>query len=61
MHWRSVSVAAPLCIVAGSYATIAMLLEARAPAFLDAQGADYLAIDASGAMHRPQHAIAAST
>ena len=27
-HWQSVSVAAPLCVVAGSCATIAMLLEA---------------------------------
>ena len=33
-HWQSVSVVAPLAIVAGSYATIAMLLERRAPAFL---------------------------
>ena len=29
-HWRAVSVVAPLAIVAGSLATIAMLLEARA-------------------------------
>src|SRR5205814_4130475 len=36
-HWRSVSVVAPLCVVAGSCATIAMLFEERAPAFLDVQ------------------------
>jgi thiamine biosynthesis lipoprotein len=51
-HWRSVSVVAPLCIVAGSLATIAMLLEARAEAFLAAQDASYFAIDAAGAVAR---------
>jgi thiamine biosynthesis lipoprotein len=51
-HWRSISVVAPLCIVAGSLATIAMLLEARAEAFLHAQGASWLAIDAAGAVTR---------
>ena len=30
-HWQSVSVVAPLCVVAGSCATIAMLLERAAP------------------------------
>jgi len=59
-HWRSVSVVAPLTIVAGSLATIAMLLAARGEAFLAAQGATYLAIDADGAIRRPS-AIAAST
>lgn len=59
-HWRSVSVVAPLCVVAGSLATIAMLLEARGEAFLAAQGADYLAIDANGSIKRSS-AIAAST
>ena len=37
-HWQSVSVVAPLCVVAGSCATIAMLREAGAPAFLERQG-----------------------
>jgi FAD:protein FMN transferase len=52
-HWRSVSVVAPLCVVAGSCATIAMLFAERAPAFLAAQQYDYLAIDAAGKLHRP--------
>ena len=51
-HWQSVSVVAPLCVVAGSLATIAMLLEARALPFLAAQGAAYLAVDAHGGVHR---------
>ena len=37
-YWQSVSVVSPLCVVAGSCATIAMLLEADAPAFLESQG-----------------------
>jgi FAD:protein FMN transferase len=52
-HWRSVSVVAPLCVVAGSCATIAMLLEERALAFLDSQQVDYLAIDRDGNSYRP--------
>src|SRR5206468_8955256 len=51
-YWRSISVIAPLCVVAGSCATIAMLFEERAAAFLDAQQFDYLAIDAAGTLHR---------
>jgi thiamine biosynthesis lipoprotein len=51
-HWQSVSVVAPLAVVAGSCATIAMLFEDRALAFLDAQPFDYLAIDAAGKLHR---------
>jgi thiamine biosynthesis lipoprotein len=50
-HWRSVSVVAPLCVVAGSVATIAMLLEARAPAFLAAQGCPWLAVGPDGALY----------
>lgn len=51
-HWRAISVVAPLAIVAGSLATIAMLLESRAEAFLAAQDAAWLAIDAGGAIKR---------
>jgi thiamine biosynthesis lipoprotein len=51
-HWQSVSVVAPLCVVAGSCATIAMLFAERAPAFLAAQQYGYLAIDAAGKLHR---------
>lgn len=43
-HWRSVSVAAPLCITAGSASTIAMLKQEGARAFLDQQGFGYLAV-----------------
>jgi FAD:protein FMN transferase len=50
-HWQSVSVVAPLCVVAGSGATIAMLLEATAPAFLEAQQLRYLAIASDGSVH----------
>lgn len=51
-HWRSVSVLAPLASVAGSHATIAMLLQERAPQFLDASGLAWLAVDQAGAVHR---------
>jgi thiamine biosynthesis lipoprotein len=47
-HWQSVSVVAPLAIVAGSCATIAMLLGARAPDFLHAQGVRWLGVAADG-------------
>jgi thiamine biosynthesis lipoprotein len=50
-YWQSVSVVAPLCVVAGTCATIAMLQDAGAEAFLRAQGLRYLAVDASGAVH----------
>lgn len=47
-YWQSVSVVAPLCVVAGSCATIAMLQEARGEAFLAAQGVRYLAVRPDG-------------
>jgi thiamine biosynthesis lipoprotein len=47
-HWRSISVLAPLCIVAGSCATIAMLLEEGAGDFLAAQELAWLGVDAEG-------------
>ena len=49
-YWQSVSVAAPLCVVAGSCSTIAMLLEDSGDAFLDAQGVRYLAIAGDGTL-----------
>jgi FAD:protein FMN transferase len=49
--WQSISVVAPLAIVAGSYATISMLLAHDAPAFLDAAGLSWLGVDAGGALH----------
>ncbi len=50
-HWRSMSVVAPVAVAAGSCATIAMLLCGGAPAFLRAQGAAWLGIDAAGTVH----------
>lgn len=46
--WQSMSVAAPLAVVAGSCATIAMLLQAGAAPFLDRQGFAWLGVDAQG-------------
>jgi thiamine biosynthesis lipoprotein len=51
-HWRSVSVLAPLAIAAGSFATIAMLMQEEGLAMLDQCGLAYLAIDQAGNMHR---------
>ncbi|MFG6486221.1 FAD:protein FMN transferase [Roseateles sp. BYS78W] len=51
-HWQSVSVAAPLCIAAGSCTTVAMLLEARGSAFLENTGLPWLAIGPDGRPHR---------
>jgi len=52
-YWQSVSVVAPLCVVAGSCSTIAMLLEAAGEAFLDSQGVRYLAITEDGTLTGP--------
>ncbi len=52
-HWQSVSVVAPLCVMAGSCSTIAMLMQADAPAFLDAQGVQWLGVRADGTVVRP--------
>ena len=46
-HWQSASVVAPVCTLAGSLATIAMLRR-DAPAFLDAQRVTYLLVDEKG-------------
>jgi len=50
--WQSVSVVAPACLAAGALATIAMLLEEAAPAFLRAQGVAALLVDAQGQVLR---------
>ena len=50
--WQSMSVAAPLAVVAGSCSTIAMLLEDGAVPFLEAQGVAWLGVDARGAAAR---------
>ncbi len=52
-YWQSISVVSPLCVVAGSCATIAMLLEADAPAFLEAQGVQWLGVAADASLHGP--------
>ena len=49
-HWQSATVVAPLAILAGSYATIAMLLAADAPAFLAQQHVRYLLVRADGSI-----------
>lgn len=46
-HWQSTSVVAPLCTLAGSLATIAML-RADAEAFLHEQGFRFLLVDRAG-------------
>lgn len=48
VHWRSVSVVAPLCSAAGAASTLAMLKQAQGLPELDQQGLPYLAVDASG-------------
>jgi thiamine biosynthesis lipoprotein len=50
-HWRTVSVLAPLAVLAGSVSTIAMLKEESALSFLAASGVSYFAIDSSGRKH----------
>ena len=52
-HWQSVSVVAPLCIVAGSCSTIAMLMEAAGEGFLAQQGLSYIAVAPDGSLRRP--------
>jgi thiamine biosynthesis lipoprotein len=51
-YWQSVSVVAPLCIVAGSCSTIAMLMEAAGEDFLVRQGLHYIAVAPDGALRR---------
>jgi thiamine biosynthesis lipoprotein len=50
--WRSISVVAPVCAAAGAVCTIAMLKGKDGLGFLEAQGLDYLAIDAQGRLVR---------
>jgi thiamine biosynthesis lipoprotein len=47
-YWQSVSVLAPVAIAAGSYATIAMLMQEQAEAWLQECGLAYLLVDARG-------------
>jgi len=49
-YWQSVSVVAPLCIVAGSCSTMAMLMEGAGEAFLLQQGLSYIAVAPDGTL-----------
>ena len=50
-QWQTVSVLAPLALVAGHCSTVAMLLQAEGLRFLEASGMDFLAIDQEGHIH----------
>jgi thiamine biosynthesis lipoprotein len=57
-HWRSISVVAPLAVMAGSCTTIAMLKQAEGQDYLASTGMAYLAMDhlgqiVSGQQQRP--------
>lgn len=49
--WQSISVVAPLAIIAGSHATIAMLYAEGAADFLDRAGYQWLGVAADGVVH----------
>ncbi|MCC6377981.1 MAG: FAD:protein FMN transferase [Burkholderiales bacterium] len=46
--WQSMSVVAPLCVVAGSGATVGMLLGEEAPRWLASEGFRWLGVDVQG-------------
>lgn len=50
-YWRTVSVVAPLAVMAGNCSTIAMLKEQDGLDFLAAAGVSYLAVDQAGEIH----------
>ena len=50
-HWRSVSVVAPLAVVAGNCSTIAMLKQSDGLVFLQSSAMGYLAMDHEGQTH----------
>jgi len=53
-YWRTVSVTAPAAVVAGCTSTMAMLMEEKGLAFLQATGFDFLAMDHTGKVHMRQ-------
>ena len=53
-HWQSISVVSPLCVVAGSCATIAMLLKAAPPRSSTQQGLQWIAVAPDGTLRRPE-------
>ena len=50
-YWRTVSVTAPMTVMAGCASTVAMLMQAQGLAFLESSGFDYFAIDHQGHVH----------
>lgn len=50
-HWQSVSVVAPLALIAGGLSTVAMLMGAEALAWLHGQSVDFLAVDSRSHLH----------
>jgi len=59
-HWRTVSVLAPLAVVAGNASTIAMLKQADGLQFLRDSGLDFLAVDHQGVIHTRDGSTAAA-
>ncbi|MDO9317439.1 MAG: FAD:protein FMN transferase [Gammaproteobacteria bacterium] len=51
-YWQSVSVLAPNTLIAGSFSTIAMLMEEKALDFLHTSGLSFLAVDQEGRIHQ---------
>ena len=47
-RWQSISVLAPMAVVAGNCSTIAMLKQEEGLAFLESSGMNYLAVDHNG-------------
>lgn len=50
-HWRTISVNAPMAVLAGCVSTMAMLKEENALSFLESTGFDYFAVDHQGGIH----------
>ena len=50
-YWRTVSVSAPMTVLAGCTTTMTMLKEEQGLSFLESTGFDFLAIDSSGQFH----------
>lgn len=51
-YWQSVSVLGPNTLIAGSFSTIAMLMEEKALEFLHTSGLSFLAVDQEGSIHQ---------
>lgn len=51
-HWQTVSVTAPLAVLAGCVCTMAMLKEEQGLAFLEASGCAFLAMDTHGHIYK---------